>query len=62
MDPDPEGDKEGERGIGGNKRIGNANDVNQNVGAGAVGRPEHNRTGDAVAGGVNKGSATGEAA
>ena len=62
MDPDPEGDKEGEGGIGGNKGIGNANDANKNVGAGAAGRPEHSRAGDAVAGGVGKGAAAGEAA
>ena len=62
MDPDPEGDKEGEGGIGGNKGIGNANDANKNVGAGAAGRPEHSRAGDAVAGGVGKGAAAGKAA
>ena len=32
------------------------------VGAGAAGRPEHSRAGDAVAGGVGKGAAAGEAA
>ena len=62
MDPDPEVDKEGERGIGGNKGIDSANDANKNVGAGAAGRPEHRRAGDAVAGGVGKGATAGEAA
>ena len=62
MDPDPEGDKEGEGGIGGNKGIGNTNDANKNVSAGAAGRPEHNHAGDAVVWGVGKGAAAGEAA
>ena len=62
MDPNPEGDKEGEGGIGGNKGIGNANDANKNVGAGAAGCPEHSRAGDAIAGGVDKGAAAGKVA
>ena len=32
------------------------------AGAGAVSRPEHGRAGDAIAGGVGKGAAAGEAA
>ena len=32
------------------------------AGAGAAGRPEHSRAGDAVAGGVGKGAAAGKAA
>ena len=62
MDPDQEGDKEGEEGIGVNKGIGNVNDANKNVGAGATGRPEHSRAGDTVAGGPGKGAAVEEAA
>ena len=35
MDPDPEGDKEGEGGVGGNKGIGNADNTSEKDAAGS---------------------------